>query len=328
MRVASFVFFLISLLCLSCSPDLQKIRGNVFGTTYGIQYFDELPNVRLERAVDSTYRVINESLSTYLPNSVISQINHNQDVVVDDLFVKVFEASNVVFRETNGRFDPTIGALVNIWDFGPEGAIRQVDSTQIRDLMSHVGFNRLQLNEYILQKPHESVFIDFNAIAKGFAVDQIAELLSSFGYADYLVEIGGEIRTSGMNRSKNSTWKIGVDKPNFEGNQSVIAAIELDNTSMATSGVYRHFKVNEQGERYAHIIDSKTGFPTRTDILSVSVIAKECMFADAYATAIQSMNSAEAKAFLSVHPELKVMLIVGQSDGSMDLQYFNGFPKN
>ena len=97
---------------------------------------------------------------------------------------------------------------------------------------------------------------------------------------------------------------------------------------MATSGVYRHFKVNEQGERYAHIIDSKTGFPTRTDILSVSVIAKECMFADAYATAIQSMNSAEAKAFLSVHPELKVMLIVGQSDGSMDLQYFNGFPKN
>lgn len=327
MRSLRFGLFLCGLFIFSCSPDLQQIRGNVFGTTYGIQYFDKEPNAKLERAVDSTYKVINESLSTYLPNSIISKINHNQEVVVDDLFAKVFEASNVVFTETNGRFDPTIGALVNLWDFGPEGPTQEVDSTLVRELMSHVGFNFLQLNGYILQKPHESVFIDFNAIAKGFAVDQIAELLSRFGYKDYLVEIGGEIRTSGMNQSKNATWKIGVDKPNFEGNQTVITAIELDNSSMATSGVYRHFKVNEQGERYAHIIDSKTGFPSRTDILSVSVIAKECALADGYATAIQSMNSAEAEAFLIVHPKLKVMLIIGKQDGSMDIQYFNGFPK-
>ncbi len=328
MRALKPAIFLICLFCLSCSPDLHELKGSVFGTTYGIQYFDYESNEELEKAVDETYRAINESMSTYLPNSIISKINHNNEVTVDDLFVKVFEAAYTVFNETNGRFDPTIGPLVNLWDFGPEGTNQLVDSVQVKQLMSGVGFGQLRLTGQRLFKPNESVYIDFNAIAKGFAVDQIAALLSSFGYTDYLVEIGGELRTSGLNLSKNTSWKIGVDKPNFEGTQSVIKAIDLDNASMATSGIYRHFKVNERGERYAHIIDTKTGFPTQTDILSVSVITQECMFADAYATAIQSMNSVEARMFLSEHPELKVMLIIGKPDGSLDLQYFNGFPED
>ncbi len=326
-----FISFMLSCLFFSCEsgePKLQELRGSVFGTSYGIQYFDSQNNQKLVQAVDSVFYTINASLSTYLPNSIISRINKNTHVKLDNIFIEVYQASLSVYKDTEGRFDPTIGGLVNAWDFGPEGAEKDLDSLRIAQLMTGVGFNKISIFDNELQKSNNAIYIDFNAIAKGFAVDEISKLLDRFGFHDYVVEIGGEIRTSGHNLDKNKDWKIGIDKPNFDGTQSMITAIELKNQSMATSGVYRHYWVNDQGFRYAHIIDTKTGFPSRTDILSVSVIANQCMIADAFATALQSMNSSEADTFLKKHLDLKVMLITAKPDGDLELKYYNGFPSN
>ena len=158
-------------------------------------------------------------------------------------------------------------------------------------------------------KKQPQTYIDFNAIAKGYGVDVIANFLEDQNIDNYLVEIGGEIRARGINNEKESPWRVGVDDPHFDGEQSVLKAITFKDEAMATSGTYRKFKIDDNGNRYAHIIDTKTGYPSKTNILSVSVIAEDCMTADAYATAFQAMGIEKVNEFLKSHPELKVFLI-------------------
>ncbi|WP_316931744.1 FAD:protein FMN transferase [Mangrovimonas xylaniphaga] len=324
MMKKTLVLALVMSLCFSCSKEIKntKLTGSVFGTTYSVIY-DSDENYQPQ--FDSLFAVINKSMSTYMSDSDISKINRNEDVQVDEHFTKVFNSAKTIYRYTEGAFDPTIGAMVNAWDFGPQGKINHIDSLQIDSLMRDVGFNKLGLRDGKIQK-RPNAFLDFNAIAKGYGVDVIGEYLESQHVANYLVEIGGEVRGRGMNIEKEQPWKVGVEMPHFDGTQSIIQAIDLVDEAMATSGTYRKFKIDDNGNRYSHIIDTKTGYPSKTNLLSISVIAEDCMTADAYATAFKAMGIEKVEAFLGKHPELKVFLIFENDKGEFETKAINGFP--
>lgn len=323
MKKSIFIIIIVCLFSCEQQPKNTKLAGNVFGTTYSVIYDTE---VNYEKQFDSLFYVINKSMSTYQTNSDISKLNRNEPIEVDKHFIKVFNTSKEIYSETDGVFDPTIGAVVNAWDFGSEGKIVALDSLKLDSLMLNVGLNKVKLVDNNIIKFKET-FIDFNAIAKGYAVDVIGEFLESKNVANYLVEIGGEIRVRGQNKETNKFWTVGIDKPNFDGTQSILKAIHLKDEAMATSGTYRKFKVDENGNRYAHIIDTKTGYPSKTNVLSVSVIAEDCMTADAYATAFQAMGIENVSHFLQSHQELKVFFVFENENKELETLALNSFPE-
>tara|TARA_R110002073_G_scaffold6169_3_gene37153 strand:- start:1094 stop:2035 length:942 start_codon:yes stop_codon:yes gene_type:complete len=305
-------------------PKNTKLAGTVFGTSYSIIYDSD---VNYETKIDSLFYVINKSMSTYQANSDISKLNRNESFEIDEHFKKVYDASKEIFGQTEGAFDPSIGNVVNAWKFGAEHTIDVIDSLKIDSLMQYVGYDKTYRHDNTIRKSNPNVYIEFNAIAKGYAVDVIGEFLESQKVNNYLIEIGGEIRVKGINSEKQSNWKVGVEEPNFEGKQSILKAITLQDEAMATSGTYRKFKVDENGNRYAHIIDAETGYPSKTNLLSISVIANDCMTADAYATAFKSMGIDKVKTFLKSHPELKVFLIFENDNKELETLALNGFPE-
>ncbi|WP_299396187.1 FAD:protein FMN transferase [uncultured Gelidibacter sp.] len=321
------ILFILVLVSCKQEPKNTVITGAIFGTTYGVQYHSE-DNVNYQRQIDSLFQVINNSMSTYQADSDISKINHNEGVRVDSHFKIVFNASKEIYEATNGVFDPTIGVLVNAWDFGPEGTIIALDSLKIDSLMVSVGLDKVNLNNNKIVKDNPNTFIDFNAIAKGYGVDVIAEFLESQNIKDYIVDIGGEIRCKGQNFEKQKPWRVGVELPHFDGEQSILKVIALHDEAMATSGTYRKFKTDSLGNRYSHIIDAQTGYPSKTNLLSISVIADDCMTADAYATAFKAMGIEKVKAFLATHPELKVFLIFENDKRELETLSLNGFPED
>ena len=320
------LIFIISFTIVSCSNAPKQLRasGPIFGTTFSVIY-DSSEN--LEPAFDSLFLEINQSMSTYISNSDISKVNSNIDVTVDSHFEKVFNTSKAIYAATEGKFDPTIGAVVNAWDFGPDGKIEALDSLKINELMLSVGMDKVTLNNGVILKP-KALRLDFNAIAKGYGVDVIGRYLESKNIQNYLIEIGGEIRAKGINTVKNTSWKVGVQHPDLSGDIPYVNTLSLQDESMATSGTYRKFKLDAEGNRYTHIIDTKTGYPIRSTILSVSVVAHNCMVADAYATSIQAMSLDEIRTFLEIHPELKVFIVYVTNDNVLETEGFNGFPSN
>ena len=312
--------------CTEQEPKNIKLSGPIFGTSFNIQYYSEA-NINFQKQFDSIFNVVNQSLSTYIDNSDISRLNRNELTEVDNHFVNVFKASKRIYRLTEGIFDPTIGNVVNAWNFGAEKNKFLTDSITIDSLMRYVGLNRVGLiDNRTIKKPKET-YLEFNAIAKGYGIDVISNFLESQGIKNYLVDIGGDMRVSGINLEKNKGWSVGVDDPNFDGTQSYSKVITLKDEAMATSGTYRKFKIDDNGNRYAHIIDAKTGYPTKTNILSVSVIAKDCMTADAYATAFQAMGIDKVSWFLNSHPELKVYFIYESEDKELKTLALNNFPE-
>ena len=305
------------------SSENTKVSGPVFGTSFSVIYNSDID---YSKQFDSLFTVINRSMSTYIPDSDLSKLNRNEDVVIDDHFKRVFLASKKIYESTEGVFDPTIGNVVNAWNFGAEKNKFLTDSTTIDSLMRFVGFDKVTMIDHKVKK-HPQAYIEFNAIAKGYGVDVIANFLEDKNIDNYLVEIGGEIRSSGINIEKDSPWRVGLDQPRFDGQQSVLKGISLTNVGMATSGTYRKFKTDEQGNRYAHIINTKTGYPSKTNILSVSVIAEDCMTADAYATAFQAMGIEKVTEFLKSHPELKVFLVFENENKELETLNLNGFPE-
>ncbi|WP_411893547.1 FAD:protein FMN transferase [Winogradskyella sp. A2] len=326
MKTHTLILLLITLLGCSNKPvENVKLSGPVFGTAFNIQYSTK-NNKNYINEIDSLFSMVNQSLSTYMADSDISKVNRNELDKVDEHFVRVFKASKEIYHKTNGVFDPTIGNVVNAWNFGAEQNKFLTDSTTIDSLMTFVGFDKLSLKDYKITKPKET-YLEFNAIAKGYGIDVIAEFLESKGIENYLVDIGGDMRVSGMNLERHKQWQVGIDDPNFDGTQSYSKVIALIDESMATSGTYRKFKIDKNGNRYAHIINTKTGYPTRTNILSSSVIAKDCMTADGYATAFQAMGVEEVKLFLKSHPELKVYIIYLNIKNELQTIALNGFPE-
>ncbi|WP_299113309.1 FAD:protein FMN transferase [uncultured Winogradskyella sp.] len=321
-----FLVLSIVVLFVSCEekePTNTKLSGPIFGTTYNIQYYSE---TNYQKEFDSLFAVINNSLSTYISDSDISKWNRNEPVEVDAHFIKVFNASKKIFKESKGVFDPTIGNVVNAWNFGPDENKFLTDSTTINNLMTYVGFDRVikTPTKFIRQN---KAYLDFNAIAKGYGIDVISEFIASKGIGDFLVDIGGDLRASGINKESGKGWTVGIEDPNFDDTKSYSKAITLTNKGMATSGTYRKFKVDEAGNRYAHIIDTKTGYPTKTNVLSVSVIAPNAMLADGYATTFQAMGVEGTKEFLKFHPELQVYFIYLNESNTLQTLSLNGFPE-
>jgi thiamine biosynthesis lipoprotein len=323
----SVFLLIITVTIVSCKPEPKntKLSGQVFGTSYSVIYDN---NINYEKQFDSLFYVINKSMSTYIQDSDISKLNRNEVVEVNTHFINVFNTSKIIYDVTSGAFDPTIGGIVNAWDFGPEGKIVALDSLKIDSLMQSVGLDKVKRRGNVILRENLNTYLDFNAIAKGYAVDVIAEFFESQRVEDYLVEIGGEMRSKGINKEKQKPWTVGIDRPNFDGSQSVIKAIAFKNEAMATSGTYRKFKLDDKGNRYAHIIDTKTGYPSKTNVLSVSVIANDCMTADAYATAFQAMGIEKVTELLKTHPELKVFFVFENESNELETIALNGFPEN
>lgn len=321
------LFFFLFIAILACKSSNQKyqISGAVFGTTYQIIYEG---NQNHQTSFDSIFQVINHSMSTYIPSSIISRVNNNESVLVDHHFQNVFEASKSVYKATDGFFDPTVGAVVNAWDFGPEGALESVDSLAVDELMKSVGLDNISLRSKKITK-YAATKLDFNAIAKGYGVDVVGKYLESQNIYNYLIEIGGEIRASGSKTLEvsPSPWTIGIQNPKLDSTKNYVHTLNLTNQSMATSGSYRKFKVDNMGRKYTHIIDPNNGYPLQSNLLSVSVIADDCMVADAYATALQAMGVKKVQDFLKERQDLKVFIVFENEYKKLESIAFNGFPQ-
>ncbi len=314
------LFVLILLVFFSCTDtknNLKIIDGNAIGTTFTVRYLAADTN-NYETKIDSLINAINKSASTYIPTSDLSKINKGDTTILADANLQeVFKKSAKIFKETEGAFDPTIGILVNAWGFGPEKPIENLDSLKVQELLKFVGFDKVQLQNGKIKKLYPEIYIDFNAIAKGYLVDMLSRMFEKNGVANYMIEIGGEIRARG-NNEKGTPWKIAIENPNTDGTRSFATVIELKDESIATSGNYRKYKVKEDGTKYVHTINPKTGFAKESNLLSASVIStSDCADVDAYATAFMEMGLEKSTAFLKNHPELKVYLIFIDEKGEI-----------
>lgn len=322
------VLLLISL--VGCTPQLQvqQVTGYALGTTYNITYFDTQLNPDIPPALDSIFYVLNKSMSTYIKNSDISKINSgDEQVIVDHHFTKVFDKSKEVFAATKGFFDPTVGSLVNAYGFGPEQSLTTL-TTAVRDsLLNLTELAKVTLTEEgRVKKTNPNIYLDFNAIGKGYAVDVISSMMESqFGYSNTLVEIGGELHAKGKHILKNSQWTVAIDAPNINPDErELLRTLKLENQALATSGNYRKYRIDDAGNKVVHTINPLNGTARPSKVLSASVVAADCMTADAYATALMSMplSMLEEQSIEGV----EYMLIFAGEDGAYDLRLSPKFP--
>lgn len=299
--IAASLFFICG--CNNSKENLIKIEGEAQGTTWHISYLSA-DNINYKTAMDSLLKKIDSSMSTYIPVSLISRLNNNDsNVVVDKYFVEVLNKSKEVSEKTSGLFDVTVGPLVNAWGFGFSKK-EKVDGAMIDSLRRFVGYKMLRLegNKVVKEKPQ--IKLDFNAIAQGYSVDVLADYLESKGINNYLVEIGGELIAKGKKDDKD--WKVGIDQPDENATERKLEAIiALNNRALATSGNYRKF-YEEGGQKFSHIIDPRTGYPAKQNLLSATVLADDGITADAYATAFMIMGLEMSKQFLVENKDLKL----------------------
>jgi len=302
----------------------RKIAGFTQGTTFHITYEDRADK-DFSGSVDSIFKAFDLTFSEYIPNSIVSRINQNDSsVVLDDMFIEVFNKSLEINKETHGALDLTVGPLVNAWGFGPEKKIK-IDSSKIDSLLQYVGMQKVRIEGRRLIKNLPGIKIDVNSIAQGYAVDVIYRYFEKLGIENFMVEIGGEVRTKGKN-PKADSWRIGVDKPtegNNEAGQDLQTIILLDNKSVTTSGNYRKY-FEENGRKYSHIIDPHTGYPYKNNLLSVTVIAKDALTADGYDTPLMVLGLEGARELLKQHPEMDAYMIYSDESGKFRIEYTKG----
>ena len=298
------------------------LSGKTMGTTYRIVYLD--PGGRnFKKEIDSILVDFNQSLSTYIPDSELSRLNRYDSLVFEsDYFYPVLQTSKEVFSITDGAFDPTIGPLVNAWGFGPDGPSLQ-DSLGVKQLLEQVGFENLDFNEKGVKKSNTDVYLDFSAIAKGYGADVVANFLKDMGIVDFLVEIGGELVGNGVN-DKGELWKVGVSHPDEEGlANEIYSIVALENKGLATSGNYRNFYVKD-GVKYSHTISPFTGYPVVHRLLSATVVAYDCMVADAYATAFMVLGLNRAKEIQKSVEGIEIFLIFNDDQGQIQSYVSDG----
>lgn len=296
--------------------------GQTMGTTYKVVYLDDRRR-DFKQEIDSLLVAFNQSLSTYIPDSEISRFNRRDTLQIESpFFYPVLDASKQVFEETSGAFDPTIGTLTNIWGFGPDGA-QMKDTVEIRDILRVVNFNLVSFDENQVVKQREGVQLDFSAIAKGYGVDVVADYLQNQGITNMLVEIGGELVGRGVNEH-GELWRIGINQPDEESAaDELFSIIALQDQGLATSGNYRNFYIRD-GIKYSHTISPATGFPVRHGLLSATVLAENCMLADAYATAFMVMGTEDAIALQRQLGNIEIFLIFNDEEGNLDTYVSEG----
>lgn len=290
----------------------QHNKGFVFGTVYNVTYQSDKD---LNEEILAALNQVDASLSMFNEQSTISKINRNEPVKPDNTFIEVFELAKKISEETGGAFDITVAPLVNAWGFGfKEG--QMPDNKAVDSLLSIVGFQKIELKGSNIVKQDPRIMLDCSAIAKGYGCDRVAKLLRSRDIKNFMIEIGGEVVTSGISE-KRLPWKIGVTKPTDDSlsvGQELQTVLNVTDKAMATSGNYRNFYYKD-GKKYAHTIDPKTGRPVQHNILSATVLASNCATADAYATSFMVLGLDEARKVLEKHPELMVYLIYSDKNG-------------
>ena len=296
------------------SMPYQKSSDFIFGTIYHITYQCDSD---LTQSIKAELLKVDASLSPFNKESVITAINENKDVSPDEMFKEVFSLAMDISKETDGAFDITVAPLVNAWGCGFKNG-SQPSHHQVDSLLQLVGYKKVSMADGKVKKQDPRIMLDCSAIAKGYGTDRVARLLRNRGVQNYMVEIGGEVVTSGVNPER-LPWKIGVTKPTDDSlntGHELQTILNLTDKAMATSGNYRNFYY-KGGKKFAHTIDPKTGYPVQHSILSATVIAKSCAVADAYATSFMVMGLDKARQVLERHPELMAYFIYSDEKGDM-----------
>lgn len=321
-----FLAFLIigTVLILRKQAPYQTDEGLVFGTMYKITYQSK---DNLKKDIEAELQKVDNSLSPFNKQSVITHINNNDNMQADSMFAYVFRLAKTVSADTHGAFDITVAPLVNAWGFGFKNATG-IQPNTIDSIRQFVAFHKVDLIDGKIVKKDPRVMLDCSAIAKGFGVDCVARLLDSKGVKNYMINIGGELVMKGENQNMES-WRIGINKPiddSLSVNQELQTVLEITNVGLATSGNYRNFYYKD-GKKYAHTIDPRTGYPVQHNILSSTVVAKDCATADAYATSFMVLGLDSAKAICNAHPELDAYFIYERPDGKLDIYFTDGMKK-
>lgn len=301
---------------------LNEISGQTMGTImYHVKVVGH-PELDFEKSIDSLLVVFNQALSVYIPDSEISTFNQTGELShPSELFTDVFERSQAVYERTDGAFDPTVGPLISIWGFGPDKTVIIPDSSIIDSVLLLVSMEKVDYENGLLTKDR-NVQLDFGAIAKGQAVDEVGKWLERKGVQNYLVEIGGEVRCKGLNQD-GRTWAIGIEDPTVSQFETRgLAIVNVQDRSLATSGNYRNYYKTE-GQIYAHIIDPRTGYNARHNLLSASVFASDCMTADAFATAFMVLGLEESIQIVEDDSNLDAVFVFS-SEGEIDVYVSTG----
>ena len=330
-RVTITVLFVL-LLATDCLARREHlITGRTMGTTYQVKLItggDRTVDGLAEK-IEARLVEINQSMSTYIHDSEINRFNRfnqvDQPFAIGEDFLNVMQKGKKIFDLSNGAWDATVAPLIDLWGFGPSGKTPSVPAAdQLKTVMATIGFHRIQITPsgHLVKNAGAST-LDFGSIAKGFGVDQMAELLRSDGHHNFLVEIGGEVVASGV-RSDGQPWKVGINTPRPGASvNAVYKVVSLTNAAFATSGDYRNFFVMD-GVRYSHVIDPRTGYPVANGVVSASIIAPDCTFADGLATAVMVMGHKEGIALINRLPSVEGVIIVAGSDGTLIDHYSEG----
>ena len=328
LRLAFLLFLIIgTILIIRQQHEMpyQHNSGLVFGTVYNITYQHDID---LQKQIEAELMKVDNSLSPFNDKSVITKVNRNEPVTLNDMFLKVFELAEKISAETDGAFDITVAPLVNAWGFGFKQGISPTEQV-IDSLRQIVGFQKVELvkpdtkkSSMYIKKQDPRIMLDCSAIAKGYGCDVVAEFLKKNGIQNFMVEIGGEVVTKGVS-DKRVPWRIGVTKPTEDTisvSNEVQTVLNVTNKAMATSGNYRNFYY-KGGKKYAHTIDPKTGYPVQHNILSATVLADDCATADAYATSFMVLGFEGTQRILDKHPELMAYLIYTNDIGEYSVWY-------
>lgn len=324
------IIFLAILMVSGCKPvksEYRKVTGFAQGSDYHITYEDRKGKDYSEE-ITALLKKFDKSLSIYDSTSIVSRINRNEpDVVVDDWVETVFRKSVEINRISGGAFDITVGPIVQAWGFSTKPVAKH-DSAYIDSLLQYVGMDKVNLQNHHVIKTMPGVQLDVNGLAQGYSVDLVCDFFESEGVKNYLVEIGGEVRAKGVNATGN-LWKIGIDRPvdgNMQPGDDLEAIVEIKNLSISTSGNYRKFYV-ENGVKYAHTINPKTGRPARNTLLSATVVANDCITADALATSFMVHGVDESKEMLKTLPGIEALFIYSGLNGEYKTYCTEGFKK-
>ena len=326
--IKAIVIFSIGFFFLACSPTKEKIHlmGEAQGTYYSIIYFDDA-NRDMKIQIDSILDAFDQSVSVYQAQSTVSKVNRNEDVLLDDWFVTNFEAAIRVAELTDGAMDITIGPLANAWGFGTFDQPEKIDPVLIDSLKQLVDYRKVSIENNRLVKQDARMQLNFNAIAQGNSVDVLGTYFKTLGIDNFLIDVGGELLANGE-KPKGEKWQVGIEKPTETADEEreLQEAFALKNSALATSGNYRKY-YEIDGERYAHSLDPKTGYPVQHSLLSISVLAKTCTDADAFATAFMVMGMEKALDFIERHPEIQAYFIYFDKEKGIQTQMSTGFMK-
>ncbi|WDN90502.1 FAD:protein FMN transferase [Desulfosarcina sp. BuS5] len=327
------VFIVTLFSCYGCSGnDYTIIAGNTMGTSYHIKIFSRSFNnvSRLKNKINQRLDEINQSMSTYIGESEISRFNRSRasgekNYISDDFF-NVMKIAEKIYHITDGAWDGTVKPLVHLWGFDDSTITGSVpEQKSIEKALLKTGFNKIEVSEKkFIVKNEAQVTLDLASIAKGYAVDQIGQVIKNHGISDFIVEIGGEVYASGFKKN-DKKWQIGINTPEKNaGFEKVYKKISLINKALATSGDYRQF-FETKGIRYSHVINPRTGYPVSNGVVSVSILADECILADGLATAVMVMGMEKGLELINSLDGVECLIIIREDDGSFSDYATSGF---